>query len=174
MDKEKKAVEKLYLPYDSIMSEGTLIDWYISSVSEDDTPVWTDEHIEELCNDYYVIPKEVSPVSTCCKPTGMWVPLGKKPTKEWVCTNCKGIVKLPVYADDCYYNYCPNCGAIMSTCENENTNIEPDTKMALKYYLTLAMAKITNPDSNNMIEYDDNDNPHWEYEKEVNELLKRI
>lgn len=48
MHKEKKVVEKLYLPYDSIMSEGTLTDWYISSVSEDDTPVWTDEHIEEL------------------------------------------------------------------------------------------------------------------------------
>ena len=48
MDKEKKAVEKLYLPYDNIMSEGTLTDWYISSVSEDDAPAWTDEHIEEL------------------------------------------------------------------------------------------------------------------------------
>ena len=38
--------------------------------------------------------------------------------------------------------------AIKSMCENDNTNIEPDTTMALKYYLTLTMAKITNPDSN--------------------------
>ena len=41
------------------VDEGYLSDWYISSVSEDDPPVWTDEHIEELCNDFYVIPKEV-------------------------------------------------------------------------------------------------------------------
>lgn len=35
----------------------TLADWYINSVSSDDTPVWTEEHIEELLNDFYVIPK---------------------------------------------------------------------------------------------------------------------
>lgn len=35
-----------------------LADWYISSVDDRDTPVWTDEHIEELLNDFYVIPKD--------------------------------------------------------------------------------------------------------------------
>lgn len=39
------------------MDSATLFDWYVSSTSEDDTPVWTDEHIEELCNDFYLIPK---------------------------------------------------------------------------------------------------------------------
>lgn len=38
----------------------TLADWYISSVDDRDTPVWTDEHIEELLNDFYVIPKEIA------------------------------------------------------------------------------------------------------------------
>ena len=38
----------------------TLADWYISSVNDKDTPVWTDEHIEELLNDFYVIPKEIA------------------------------------------------------------------------------------------------------------------
>ena len=173
MNKTKEACNRLYLPYHTIMSEGTLTDWYISSVSDDDTPVWTDEHIEELCNDFYVIPKDVEPITASYRPTGKWVPATTKPTKEWVCTNCNGLIRLPVYAD-CYYEYCPTCGAIMTTYEDENNGVEPDITLALKHYLTLAMAKITNPNSNNMIEYDDSDNPHWEYEKEVNELLRRI
>lgn len=36
---------------------GYLSDWYISSVGEE-PPVWTDGHIEELLNDFYIIPKE--------------------------------------------------------------------------------------------------------------------
>ena len=39
------------------MDFGTLADWYINSVSSDDKPVWTEKHIEELLNDFYVIPK---------------------------------------------------------------------------------------------------------------------
>ena len=35
------------------------------------------------------------------------------PAKEWKCTACQGLVILPVWADHCYYNYCPNCGAKM-------------------------------------------------------------
>lgn len=42
-----------YEPYDF----GTLYDWYITSVDDSD-PVWTEAHIEELLNDFYVIPKE--------------------------------------------------------------------------------------------------------------------
>lgn len=37
--------------------EGLLQDWYQSSVDESN-PVWTDEHISELMNDFYVIPKD--------------------------------------------------------------------------------------------------------------------
>ena len=40
------------------MDESTLYDWYVTSVVQKDTPVWTEEHIEELLNDFYVIPKE--------------------------------------------------------------------------------------------------------------------
>lgn len=39
------------------MDIGTLYDWYISSVG-DDEPIWTEKHIEELFNDFYLIPKE--------------------------------------------------------------------------------------------------------------------
>lgn len=35
---------------------GYLADWYIRSVTND-PPVWTEEHIEELFNDFYLVPK---------------------------------------------------------------------------------------------------------------------
>lgn len=34
-----------------------LCDWYINSVDETEEPKWTPEHIDELTNDFYVIPK---------------------------------------------------------------------------------------------------------------------
>lgn len=37
--------------------EGFLQDWYQSSVDKSN-PVWTDEHISELMNDFYVVPKD--------------------------------------------------------------------------------------------------------------------
>ena len=40
------------------MDEKTLVDWYISSVDETVPPIWTEEHIAELCKDFYVIPKK--------------------------------------------------------------------------------------------------------------------
>ena len=46
----KEAIERLNMDY------ATLVDWYISSVG-DEPPVWTEEHIEELLEDYYVISK---------------------------------------------------------------------------------------------------------------------
>lgn len=40
---------------ESAMDGATLFDWYISSVM-DGTPVWTEEHIDELLRDFLVIP----------------------------------------------------------------------------------------------------------------------
>ena len=42
-----------------MVDEGYLLDWYISSVSDEDEPVWTEEHIKELYNDFIVIPRKV-------------------------------------------------------------------------------------------------------------------
>ena len=39
-----------YIDKNEAVDEGYLQDWYISSVSEDDEPVWTDAHIEELAS----------------------------------------------------------------------------------------------------------------------------
>ena len=40
------------------VDEGYLYDWYISSVLDSDVPVWTDEHLEGLFNDFILIPKQ--------------------------------------------------------------------------------------------------------------------
>lgn len=50
--------EKRLVDLEKAMDESTLYDWYVTSVKQKDTPVWTEEHIEELLNDFYVIPKE--------------------------------------------------------------------------------------------------------------------
>ena len=41
------------------VGEGYLSDWYISSVDDTEPPVWTDAHIAEVYNDFYLIPREV-------------------------------------------------------------------------------------------------------------------
>ena len=50
--------EKRLVVLEKAMDESTLYDWYVTSAKQTDTPVWTGEHIEELLNDFYVIPKE--------------------------------------------------------------------------------------------------------------------
>lgn len=46
----------------------TLEDWYINSVSETDSPVWTKNHLEELLNDFYLIPKDTDTIEVIkCK-----------------------------------------------------------------------------------------------------------
>lgn len=52
-----------YISKDDAVGAGYLSDWYISSVG-DESPVWTDEHIDELLNDFLVIPKEAPARST--------------------------------------------------------------------------------------------------------------
>lgn len=43
---------------DKAVDEGFLQDWYQNSVDNTQEPVWTDEHIAEVCGDFYLIPKE--------------------------------------------------------------------------------------------------------------------
>ena len=54
--------EKRLVDLEKAMDKSTLCDWYITSVLPEDEPVWTDRHIEELLNDFYVIPKEAEEV----------------------------------------------------------------------------------------------------------------
>ena len=62
--------EKRLVDLEKAMDESTLYDWYITSVTQTDTPVWTGEHIEELLNDFYVIPKEAALEKRRCEADG--------------------------------------------------------------------------------------------------------
>lgn len=62
--------EKRLVDLYKAMDESTLCDWYINSVSPEDEPVWTDRHIEELLNDFYVIPKEAALEKRRCEADG--------------------------------------------------------------------------------------------------------
>ena len=52
MDDINKFIEE------NAVDKGFLSDWYQASVM-DDPPVWTDEYIAEVCEYFYLIPKEV-------------------------------------------------------------------------------------------------------------------
>lgn len=47
-----------FVSLDEAVSAGYLENWYIDSVASDRDPVWTEKHIEELTEDFIVIPKE--------------------------------------------------------------------------------------------------------------------
>lgn len=42
---------------DKAFGESELRDWYMTSVSQEQKPIWTDEHIIELLKDFILIPK---------------------------------------------------------------------------------------------------------------------
>lgn len=39
------------------VDEYYLDDWYLSSIDNNEPPIWTEDHIKELCNDFILIPK---------------------------------------------------------------------------------------------------------------------
>lgn len=97
--------EKKYFDVDAAYDSKTLTDWYISSV-DDNPPVWTDEHIYELLNDFYVIPKDTKPANVAPVVNGTWC--------GSVCSSCGESTS---YWYNC--NYCPNCGAKMDEREDK-------------------------------------------------------
>lgn len=51
---------------------------------------------------------------------GRWIPSHPVDVeKEFKCIACQGLVCLPVFAKTCYYDFCPNCGAIMDLKEGD-------------------------------------------------------
>lgn len=92
---------KEYLCKDEAYEYHDLACWYQSSV-DDAPPIWTDEHLEELLNDFYVIPKDTPTADvvevTCCKDCEWWTKqedsaqgrcalMGVYPTGYWYCGN---------------------------------------------------------------------------------------
>lgn len=53
---EESPVEK-FLNVKDAWDQGTVSDWFIASVGNED-PVWTEDHIDELLNDFYLFKKE--------------------------------------------------------------------------------------------------------------------
>lgn len=47
-----------WIPCSAAVDTGYLEDWYINSVTGGE-PVWTEAHIEELCDDFIIIPKSL-------------------------------------------------------------------------------------------------------------------
>ena len=50
-------MENRFIDINEAYEHHDLACWYQSSV-DDTPPIWTDEHLEELLNDFYVIPKD--------------------------------------------------------------------------------------------------------------------
>lgn len=52
---------------------------------------------------------------------GKWLKLGNDPidNKQWICSECKGLIEKAYYCEHCYYNYCPSCGARMRGDSND-------------------------------------------------------
>lgn len=46
---------------------------------------------------------------------GEWLKPSNSPidNRQWICSECKGLVETAYHCEHCYYNYCPNCGARM-------------------------------------------------------------
>lgn len=98
-----------------------LIDWYINSTDED--TIWTEKHIDELLEDFVLIPKssltsiEEKTINDIKKSVkhGRWVRTDKSWGVETVyaCSECN---ERQAYRE----NYCPNCGARMKGEQNEN------------------------------------------------------
>lgn len=90
----------------------TLKDWYINSIDSTISPVWTGEHLEELLNDFYIIPKDTPTIEAEPVRHGTWIEKRKKTLFEGLyevsydCSCCGN----KVYGK---YNYCSNCGAKM-------------------------------------------------------------
>lgn len=74
-----------------------------------------------------------------CEKEGTWIGSKyKSPSKIFTCSECKGTVVLPVFAERCYYDYCPNCGAKMkhetkNKTEDDSTDLQKNIDIIRDY-----------------------------------------
>ncbi len=99
-----------YIDKSAEVYSGYLTDWYINSVAEYDDeklnePRWTEKHIEELTNDFIVIPKDTPTADVAPVVHGRWV-YGEFDIPH--CSECGNDVMPNMISP-----YCPNCGAKM-------------------------------------------------------------
>lgn len=102
-----------YISREEAVDAGYLSDWYIASVGNE-SPVWTDEHIDELLNDFIVIPKDTPAADVQPVKHGRWKYYENNGIIDtYICTNCQGKVEMAIDVDSSSFKYCPNCGARM-------------------------------------------------------------
>ena len=107
-----------YISKQAAVDAGYLSDWYISSVG-DELPVWTDAHIDELLNDFIVIPKDTKPADVQPVKRGKWV---RVTDDDYECSECKAAVWSRNANPIDNYHYCWRCGADMRGEDNEESN----------------------------------------------------
>ena len=112
---------KEYLCKDKAYGHHDLGCWYQSSV-DDTPPIWTDEHLEELLNDFYVIPKDTPSADVVEVRHGEWkyppyAPFGGSYEMKR-CTVCG--YKPDFDTDNPYTKFCPECGAKMDKRRTNN------------------------------------------------------
>ena len=111
--------EKEYIDLETVYDMDTLEDWYINSVSDNDTPVWTEEHLEELLNDFYVIPKDTPKADVAPIRHGHWIEEYDCGYITPHCSECgeTALTKEETSYDYVYSSYCPHCGAKLDKIE---------------------------------------------------------
>lgn len=117
----KDVSEKKYLDSDTAYNAGTLSDWYISSVDDSD-PIWTDAHIDELVNDFYVIPKDTPTVDVAPVVHGYWFYHYNGFNYIGICSNCGKQTAFCKTLDGAPHGYphCPYCTAKMDESEDND------------------------------------------------------
>lgn len=111
-----------YIDKSEAVGEGYLADWYIHSVAEYgdeklNEPRWTEKHIEELTQDFIVIPKDTPAADVAPVVHGKWITIDGISR----CSECGYIPAYDSAIDDLFYSpFCPNCGAKMDGKERQN------------------------------------------------------
>lgn len=106
--------DKLYVDIDKAVGLGYLSDWYQRSIDDEITPIWTDEHLMELLNDFLVIPNDTPTADVREVNRGRWSLQYRGVGHYWECSEC--------HFENCVMprtNFCPNCGADMRGDTND-------------------------------------------------------
>lgn len=107
----------------------TLSCWYQSSIDENEPPVWTDKHLEELLNTFYLVPTSATPVNRMPVISADWVLHEENSKKEYRCSHCGFAKETPSDA-----LFCSHCGAYMSAISRLQAegNVSPTLKSVLE------------------------------------------
>lgn len=98
-----------YIDIDDAWDGGTLQDWYMNSIDNTIPPIWTEEHISELCDDFIVIPKNAPLADARLERHGEWLWINDG---FYECSECGADTNVR-------HPYCWKCGAKMKAPEAE-------------------------------------------------------